>query len=52
LPEESSTCEITQTLNYGWTKLHGVNFLLPTLARIIAVHTDGSEAENVIHDSG
>jgi hypothetical protein len=52
LPEESSTCEITQTLNYGWTKLHDVNFLLPTLARITAVHTDGSEAENVIHYSG
>jgi hypothetical protein len=51
LPEETSTCEITQTLNYGWTTLHGVDFLLPTQARIAAMHTDGSEAENVIHYS-
>jgi hypothetical protein len=51
LPVESSTCEITQTLKYSRVSLHDADFLLPDEVRISAVHTDGSEAENVIHYS-
>jgi hypothetical protein len=51
LPEESSTCEITQTLDYKRISLHGAEFLLPAEARISTLHTDGSQAENVIHYS-
>jgi hypothetical protein len=51
LPEESSTCEITQMLDYSRVNLHGSDFLLPAEARITALHADGSQAENVIHYS-
>lgn len=51
LPAESATCEITQTLDYKRLSLHGAEFLLPEETRIAALHTDGSQAENVIHYS-
>lgn len=51
LPAESSTCEITQTLDYKRMSLHGAEFLLPEETRISALHIDGSQAENVIHYS-
>ena len=51
LPEESSSCEITQTLDYNRVTLNGGEFLLPAEARITSLHTDGSQSENVIHYS-
>jgi len=51
LPEESSSCEITQSLDYRRITLNGGEFFLPSEARIISLHTDGTQAENVIHYS-
>jgi hypothetical protein len=51
LPAESSTCQITQVLDYSRVSLNGADFLLPAEARIAALHSDGSQAENVIHYS-
>ena len=51
LPAESSSCEITQTLDYTRVMLNGGEFLLPAVAQITSLHTDGSQAENVIHYS-
>ena len=51
LPAESSTCQITQVLDYSRVSLNGSDFLLPAEARIAALHSDGSQAENVIHYS-
>ena len=48
LPPESRACELTQTLTYDRVSLHGAEFLLPTQARVSLIHTDGTEAENVI----
>jgi hypothetical protein len=47
-PPESGACELTQTLNYHRVSLHGAEFLLPADARVSLIHTDGTEAENVI----
>jgi hypothetical protein len=47
-PAESGACELTQTLNYDRVSLHGADFLLPTEARVSLIHTDGTEAENLI----
>jgi hypothetical protein len=52
LPPESSACELTRTVTYARTHLHGTDFLLPAEARVSVVHTDGTVAENVISYSG
>jgi hypothetical protein len=52
LPPQSRSCELTRTVNYGRTRLHEADFLLPTEARVTLVHTDGSIAENIINYSG
>jgi hypothetical protein len=48
MPPESRACALTQTLTYDRVSLHGAKFLLPSEARVSLVHTDGTEAENVI----
>ena len=48
LPEESGACELTRTVDYGRTRLHGADFFLPSSTRVSLIHTDETVAENVI----
>ena len=51
LPSETGACELTQVLDYGRVRLNGTDFLLPTEARALLIHTDGTQAENRIEYS-
>jgi hypothetical protein len=51
LPAETGTCELTQTVEYSRVHFSGADFLFPKEARVSAIHTDGSEAENRIQYS-
>jgi len=48
LPPETGACELTQTLQYTRVSLDGAQFLLPAEARVSLIHSDGTEAENVV----
>jgi hypothetical protein len=52
LPAETGICELTRDVDYGRVRLNGSEFLLPTEVRIVAIHTDGTVAENRVHYSG
>ena len=52
LPAETGICELTRDVDYGRVRLNGSEFLLPAEVRIVAIHTDGTVAENRVHYSG
>ena len=50
-PPETGVCQIGQSLDYGRVTLNDSDFLLPREARVSVLHTDGTEADNVIRYS-
>ena len=46
LPPDTGACEVSQSLDYSRVRLNDAEFLLPADARVVAVHTDGTLAEN------
>lgn len=46
LPQETSACYATTTLDYDRVRLMGSDFLLPSASRLRILHTDGGESEN------
>ncbi len=52
LPAETGICELTRDVDYGRVRLNGSEFLLPMEVRVVAIHTDGTVAENRVHYSG
>jgi hypothetical protein len=46
LPEETSACNATTTLDYGRVEMNGYGFLLPSEARLRLTMRNGSENEN------
>jgi hypothetical protein len=51
LPDETGVCELTRDVAYGHFHMSGSEFLLPVEAKISAIHSDGSVAENRIRYS-
>ena len=46
LPEETSACNATTTLDYGRVEMNGYHFLLPSEARLRLTMRNGNENEN------
>lgn len=46
LPPETDACEAATTLDYQNVRLNGSDLLLPSLARLVVVDTDGAEKVN------
>src|SRR5579872_4522059 len=44
LQAETGACELSQTLDYGRVRLNDSDFLLPKEAKVLAIHSDGSES--------
>jgi hypothetical protein len=51
LPADTGVCELTRDVAYGHFHMSGSEFLLPVDAKISAIHSDGTIAENRIHYS-
>jgi hypothetical protein len=52
LPEETSACSATTTLDYGLVEMNGSHFLLPSGARLRLAMRNGNENENQAVYSG
>jgi len=52
LPPETDACEAATTLDYQNVRLNGADLLLPSLARLVVVDTDGMEKVNQTAFSG
>jgi hypothetical protein len=46
LPPETAACYASTTLDYGRTRIKGIDFLLPTATHLRILRTDGGEADN------
>jgi hypothetical protein len=46
LPQETGACYASTSLDYGRMRIKGIDFLLPTAARLRILKTDGGEREN------
>ena len=47
-PAETGVCELNQDLEYARVRMNGGDFLLPSEAQVVVVHSDGTEAHNRI----
>jgi hypothetical protein len=47
-PAETGVCELNQDLEYSRVHMNGGDFLLPSEAQVVVIHSDGTEAQNRI----